>query len=67
MLVELYDSILRFIIKSANELNINLNFYMEKENLSLGSNNYSENEIKKQLYDSMKASGILDGLKSNLR
>lgn len=40
---------------------------MEKENLSLGSNNYSENEIKKQLYDSMKVSGILDGLKSNLR
>ena len=26
VLVELYDSILRFIIKSANELNINLNF-----------------------------------------
>ena len=38
---------------------------MEKENYS--GNNLSEQEIKKQLYDSMKSSGILDGLKSQLR
>ena len=40
---------------------------MDKENFGHSSNNFSENEIKKHLYDSMKSSGILDGLKSNLR
>lgn len=38
---------------------------MDKENSDF--NNYEESELKRTLFESMKKSGILDGLKSTLR
>ncbi len=38
----------------------------EKENSS-GHSNFEESEVKKAMFDSLKRSGVLDGLKSQLR
>jgi len=40
---------------------------MDKENSSRELNQFEEGELKKTLFESMKKSGILDGLKSSLR
>ena len=39
----------------------------DKENSSQDSNTFQETQVKKQLFDSLKNAGILDGLKSQLR
>lgn len=44
-----------------------MNSFQDKENMSEESNSYQEQEMKKRLFENMKKSGILDGLKTHMR